>query len=660
MPESQRNVIALGLFEIAAAARAPRRTGAAGPIELLTELPRKPRVRHAESAIRAILENWDCVPVSARALIGGLARERWIAAARQVVNHGDPVCRINVARFAHDTADPGMAAVLCQLLSDQDPSVRLGADRALMRLVMALLGHVPEAALGEEYAAIAARPRIPLPADAAVIELERVELCRRVADAAWSFPDHRCRSPLIGSLLLLDRLPGSVLERSVADRIRRLLKETHHPSHAPIRSVLRSTPIPLLRERALRWIVLDGIATVCVDRLASADSVLEHEMVLSGAHLCLRRGRALKLRKVRTRSGDPAGALPPCDRMAGLSREARLGSVRLACLLGIEQGDRRLLLEHTLAADEPAIRLAGAHAAHPVDLPDFTFDPDPSVARSAATRWSTIGIMPPRVGSTLWEKRRAHAALLARSPNPEVRSIAATETARLDPFSGTAAARVIARRLYERDGAAFARLVRARFHEDEGVMAALELIRALALNVRFEMDLSTLATTHTDDRIRATAVALLGACGTEQAERVIRASLNAPDARVRSNAVESIPAVVGTLLEFKSDESHRVRATAVRRVLSLDGLPIDAVLEAGETLSEMLTDPRADHRLAGAWAAERTLRPSRRDAFGPTYRTAARAVSDAVRHDPDSRVRQRAARCARWLGQDEAPAQGVA
>ncbi len=660
VPEPERETLALGLFEIAAAGKAPPRNRPAGPIELLAELPRKSRTRHAESAMRGIVAAWDRVPDTVRPLIGGLPRERWIHAARQESTSDDPSARANAARFARDTADPGMGRVLCGLLRDTDSAVRLQADAALLRLVLTLLAHVPAEQLGEDLASIASRPRVPLPAEHGVIELERVELCRAVADAAWSFPDHRCRAPLIGSLLLLDRMPGGVLERQAAERIRRLLKETNHPSHTSIRAVLRGTPSPLLRERALRWLVLDGVASVCIDRLSAADAPVEHEIVLSRAHLCLRRARGARLRKIRPATRDGSGPIPHADLLGTLSPRARLGCVRAARLLGLDEQARRVALEPSLADEDPAVRLAGAHAAHPIDLTDYCFDPHAAVARSAATRWSTIGVTPPRVGSVLADKRSTQARQLVRSPHPGVRAIAASELARVDVLAGSPGSRVAARRMHERDAVGFVRLIRDRFHADDRTTAALELIRALDLAARFEIDLIDLARTHPDDRVRATSVALLGASDTEAARSVVRASLNAPDPRVRSNALESIPPVPEALLEYKNDDSHRVRATAVRRVLSLEGVPVNDGINAGEALAGLLTDDRDAHRLAGAWAAERVLRPSQRDTLGPAYRPVVRSVLGIAERDRNARVRARAARCARLLDLQDPASRGVA
>ncbi|MFK7883079.1 MAG: HEAT repeat domain-containing protein [Phycisphaerales bacterium] len=661
VPEHDREPIALRLFEIASDARVPIRTGAASPIELLTDLSKRRRLRIAEEAMLALLTNWSAIPESTRPLIGGLPRQRWLRIATRAAESELPEHRAAVCKFAHDTADPGFASIVCALLPDSDRTVRLDADRALMRLVMTMLTHVPSEHLGEEFASIAARKRIPLPAEHGVIELERVELCRQLADAAWSFADHRCRAPLIGSLLVLDRLPSGVLERSVAQRIRRLLKERNHPSHTPIRSVLRGTPSPLLRERALRWLVVEPVASTCVDRLSSADSLDEHEVVLKRAYLAMRPARARKLRSVRVIGDAERSPIPSAKSLAALSPESRRGVVRLASLAGLEESARRVALEPMLADDDALARLAGAHMAHHADLPDYTYDPSAEIARSASIRWSSLGVPAPIPGTAAWNRRSELSTRLLRSPHADVRATARAEQDRLDPFSGSPTARVIARRFLDRDPVAFVRSVRDQLAQPAGALSGLMLVRHLDLCERFEMDLVDLATTHAEDRVRATAVAALGTIDSETARRVVSASLHAPDPRVRSNAIESILPSPEVLLEYKDDQSHRVRASAVRRVLSLEDLPVENGQAAGQALARLITDDRHGHRLSGVWAAERVLRHDRRDTIGPAWRSAVKGIIDAAENDQDQRIRERATRCARILkSRPDAQAQGAA
>lgn len=640
------------LFELAAAGATPILTRALGPVELVARWPDRRRLRWAEDAMAELVAGWGSVPASCRPLTSGLARDRWLRVAARAGQSPDPRARLNAARFAEDTADPGLGAVLCALLRDPEQTVRLHADRALLRLAMTMLTHVPDGLLGSEFGRIAARATVPLAAEPGLLNLERVELCRQISDACWTFAEHRCRSPLVAALLILDRVPGGTMERAVAARIRRLLNESAHPSHSPIRTVLRRTPSPLLRERALRWIVVDPIRTTCVDRLASADSPEEHEITLRRAYLAVRAKRGARLRAVRPVGEREHTPVPDTRTLAALSPQARLGMVRFVQLIGLEDDARRAALEPTLADSDPLVRLAGAHAAHPADLADYAFDTEESVACSAAIRWSTLGVAAPLADTAPWVRRTQTADLLARSPHAGVRAIAEAERDRLDPFGGTPAARLAARRLFEKDPTAFVRLVRDRLTDDGAVLDALMLVRFMRLAPRFEMDLVGLATTAPDDRVRATAVAALGVCVTDAARRVVRASLNAPDQRVRSNAIEAVDAADPVLLEYKDDGGHRVRASAVRRLLANDSpdLPVAAArAAAAESLACMLTDDRPEHRLSGAWAAERTLLPGRREAIGPGWRAAARRVIDAAAQDPDPRVRLRAARCARRM-----------
>jgi hypothetical protein len=640
------------LFELAAAGAAPVRSNALGPIELIARWPDRLRVRHAEDAMAELVAGWGAIPASCRPLTCGLTRDRWLRVAARAAASPDPRSRLNAARFAEDTADPGLGAMLCLLLRDPEQTVRLHADRALLRLAMTMLTHIPDALLGPEFGRIADRTTVPLAAEPGLLNLERVELCRQISDACWTFAEHRCRAPLVAALLILDRVPGGTMERAVAARIRRLLNESAHPSHSPIRTVLRRTPSPLLRERALRWIVVDPIRSTCIDRLASADSPEEHEITLRRAYLAIRAKRGTRLRAVRPLGEREQAPTPDARTLAGLSPQARLGMVRFVQLIGLEDDARRVALEPTLADADPLVRLAGAHAAHPADLGDYAFDTDEAIARSAATRWSTLGVVAPLADSAPWIRRTQTAGLLARSPHHEVRAIAKAERDRLDPFAGTPAARLAARRLFEKDPVAFVRLVRDRLADDGSVLHALMLVRFMRLAPRFEMDLLDLATTAPNDRVRATAVAALGVCITDTARRVVRASLNAPDQRVRSNAIEAVDAGDPVLLEYKEDGSHRVRASAVRRLLATDNADqpgASARDAAAESLARMLTDDRPEHRLSGAWAAERTLLPERRDTIGLGWRAAARRVIDAADQDPDPRVRLRASRCARRM-----------
>ncbi|MEX0875987.1 MAG: hypothetical protein WD114_00885, partial [Phycisphaerales bacterium] len=509
---------------------------------------------------------------------------------------------------------------------------------------------------------IARRPHIPLPVEPAVLALERCILLGAVADAAWSFSVHRCRSPLISALLLVDRAVATPMERRIVQRIKRLLSERSHPSHAPLRTVLKRTPCPILRERALRWLAIEPISGAALERLAEADSLLEHELVLTRAHLAMRPARAAALGSFKqargalgTRRAGAGGMLPGRDRWDELSEDARIGLLSYTALVPGEETARRALQEPALADGSARVRLTASELCSPLDLSDYLYDAQPSVARHAALRWSSLGHEAPRPGSAAWTHRTRIAALCDRSPHAWVRRVAGEEAARISMFRpGSPASRVQARRMLASDPAGFVRLVRDRLGGEDTRLGAIMLIRMLGLESRFELDLISLAQNEQlDARDRATAVVALGRVDTPAAKRILREAMGDGDTRIRANAVEWIDETPGKILELKRDEHHRVRASAIRRVIRDPGFDRSATGKgAGEALLEMLCDERQAHRLAAAWAAQRAVTGSNRELLGNVFKPLIGRIEVLAANDGDTRVRERASRCIHRVGED--------
>jgi len=327
---AEREPLAMMLIELAGA-DAPgfsRATGtpqqAGGPLELLARIPLKWRARHAGEAMDALARGWTNLSDPMRRLAAGLGRDRWLRIAAQLASDPHPGARLAAAAIAHDTADPGLGKVVAALLSDEDQAVRKAGDDAMLRMTLRMLEHLPAELLGEDLARVASRPLIHLPAEDSVLDLERCILLGAVADAAWSFSSHRCRSALLCLLLLVDRSVATPMEQRIAQRMRRLLGEPNHPSHAPLRTVLKRTPCPILRERSLRWLVISPLASAALDRLAIADSPLEHERLLRQSALAMRPARAAQLssqRRARALGGaaDPSSLFPHRSGWDGLS-----------------------------------------------------------------------------------------------------------------------------------------------------------------------------------------------------------------------------------------------------------------------------------------------------------------------------------------------------
>lgn len=659
--DSSRDAMACMLIELASRGASSGVYGgdvgeqAAGPVELLSRLPERWRSRHADEALLMLAWAWPNLSSGIRPLAVALGRDRWIGAVHELSKRAEVDARLAAVAVAHDTADPGLGGVVASLLGDEAQRVRHDADRALLRMSLKLLDHLPPALLGEHFARIAHSASVTLPADPAVLGLERCTLYGAVCDAAWSFATHRCRSALIASLLLMDRAASTALEREIGDRMRRLLSQRNHPSHAPLRSVLKRTDCPLLRERALRWLTIPAISTAALDRLCIAESDLEHEIVLRRSHLSLRPGRASRLCTLgRARASSGQGLLPGRARWGALSEPARCGLIAMSALIGERDEDRRARTEPALADDSAMVRLTGAALCPGLDLADYLFDADRRVARHAALRWSLLGIEPPRTDSASGRVRVRLAEQNGRSAHAFVRRIAGEERARLsidDPHDPCC--RVQARRLMRSDPAGFARQVRDRMSNPSVRNDAIMLVRLLGVERRFELDLIGIVQDEgACARSRASAVAALGRVDSNAARYTLSESLGAADPRTRANAVETAALGRDRLLEFKDDPHHRVRASAVRRVLGETDADRAVWRAASGALIELLGDPRSEHRLAGAWAAQRTLRSGRRSALGGAWGPLVARLEQLAGDDDDPRLRERAQACIERLARE--------
>lgn len=628
---------------------------ASGPIELIARIPVRWRSRHADEALLALARAWSNLSAETRPLALALGRDRWLAAATELSISPEIESRIAAVSIAHDSADPGLGKVVCALLRDEEQRVRKAADETLLRMALRLLAHLPPQLLGEHYAAIARIPVDALPSEPEVLELERCVLLSAISDAAWGFASHRCRSPLIAALLLMDRSIATPMEREITIRMKRLLSEREHPSHAPLRSVLKRTDCPLLRERALRWLPISPISTAALDRLCSTDSTIEHEIVLSKSTLALRPARADKLAALaRMRGGDKAmGFLPKRSEIGSLTERSRIGLIAMSSLIAEDDATCRARLEPLLADESPRVRLHSAALCSILDLQDYLFDPDPFVARHAATRWTTIGIDPPRLGSPSGAVRVRLCAQNTRSPHATLRRMASEELARLTiDDAANPVSRQRARRLLEADPAAFTRALRDRLSIRPSCESAIAMIRALGVERRFELDLiGVVQGENQPERARASAVAALARVDSNASRYVLSEALSDRDQRTRANAVECIEIEPVKLVEYKDDDNHRVRANAVRRlILANNGTSTHIDRAANDSLIELIGDPRPMHRLAGTWVAQRTIAQQHREKLSKSWRPVISQLEELAAIDQDERLRARAARCIRRLG----------
>jgi hypothetical protein len=252
------------------------------------------------------------------------------------------------------------------------------------------------------------------------------------------------------------------------------------------------------------------------------------------------------------------------------------------------------------------------------------------------------------VGSASCERRLNSARLNQRSSSAWVRRIADEEVERLSiDLASSPSSRLQARRLLASDPAKFVRLIREMLHHPARRAAGVEMILALGLEGRFEMDLVSLSNEKLDARLAATLVRCLSHVDSVAAREAVLRSLESDDQRVVANAIESAHTPVETLVEYKGDDHHRVRSSAIRRMLVSDqrGHIADAAVE---DLIGMLTDARVGHRLAGVWAAQRVFecKPNERMVG---WRELVSILDEMTRHEADDSVRARADQCVHRL-----------
>jgi hypothetical protein len=176
------------------------------------------------------------------------------------------------------------------------------------------------------------------------------------------------------------------------------------------------------------------------------------------------------------------------------------------------------------------------------------------------------------------------------------------------------------------------------------------MILALGLEDRFEMDLISMTNeSGLDPRTGASLVRGLGAIDSVAARQGVLRSLESDDQRVVANAIESVHTPIESLVEYKGDANHRVRSSALRRMLMTAGdrtVGDRSIAQgAADDLGAMLHDSRVLHRLAGVWAAQRVMEPKTRKVIGGVWRDLVMTLNEMTVHERDDAVRGRADQC---------------
>jgi len=465
----------------------------------------------------------------------------------------------------------------------------------------------------------------------AISDSDRGRIERALIAAGQTYDDHR-RSEIILALAVALRRAGPVLREwgGACDSAARLA----------LLRLCRRSDISLVRENLLRWWTDPVLSRAA---LRACCSSLDHESlesILAQSHLLY----LPAWRRAARRIDRPLRLLPGDSRSRQMGPAAQAGLAMLIGALDLTPQTRANRLGRMRAAVSAAARCSalretvkGSGDAAAVTTITFAFDEHPRIARIAAARLMSRGDSRARFADHAVEITRAASRSAAMLATPAAASrdprVLFDRIKELSPSARNAAART----LYVRSRGAFVVALRDSLENSsvEARMAAVELARRLAIEHEIELEL-LLQAASSDARIAATATAALAGTRSEAADRALRLALRHPDARVRANALEAGLTRIGSPSEMPI-EPHlesphaRLRANALLAWLRTHAGELDR-------FEQMVSDPRAAHRISAAWVAGRLrcsgLRPR---------------VLELGACDPDPTVRRRAVRAARLL-----------
>ncbi|HLO39792.1 MAG TPA: hypothetical protein VK176_02125 [Phycisphaerales bacterium] len=682
-------------FALAAAARAAddaERPGflrelvdlAAAPEPRITSIARVLSARAGRLGIRTsppepaifvpLVQVWDLVETDARKVFISISAPGVIDAAVQVLASPEAAMRRAAILALKDVASPDSLAAIVPSLVDPDPAVASLADRAFGAIVH---GWVQQGLQAGDLS-----KHLPQVGDTII----------RACIAAGR---ERLKGPPLAALELLT---PELMMPSAGSRIGELARWIREQGGQDpgLRRTIRGLKGPLCRLRAWEWLAHKPLASVCIDRLARAHDLEEHEAVLSNAHLLLnpRRalaahaiGRAANLAPVQARvaGGEvgapassvipPASAVPLPGEVDQLSHRAKWGLTYFASAIGLSLPRRRSVLDPLLTDDAPGVRLSAARAVLHEDLADYCFDEDLAVARTAVTRWSHLGLGRVRAITPVdAAARRRLLTRLARSPHGAIRRIACDDLRRLDPILAweeggppmdlaiTAGhdPHAIVQKLDEELGSDDAHRVARALRVVQRTNLAGQLQHRLA-GILSRRSSAAASGAPAQDRNAATIISTISEIDsgvrTPAARQVLEDALSDRDDRVRSNAVDALardarksaePALhMNPLIELKHDAHHRVRGSAIRGMLWAAESAKDLTIPAADAMFEMLEDARPMHRLAGVWLCERWAMGHVRSELDA--QRASRRLRSMARHEHDPRLAARASRAERRL-----------
>ncbi len=547
------------------------------------------RSKHKWGLLTEVLRAWPRLSFEAR--------------AAAIVVAGDRLNAFVVAlEGSDDRSDRRAASEIASACLAGEPPAPEGSEASLALVLHRLSadqGAIAHAAL----TGLATAVRAVEPADVLGALLDAA-----VADAAERYHEHR----------------HDALMRAIADRAHKCgprltawLNQRDDVGHMAMRSAARKRGAGEAIATAVTNLGVPSLAPAAVSALEKIKAPEERAIPLAQGHLLVSRSRGSKLGRLRTPDALLGEAWD-----ASLPLDARLGAIEWIGRVPMKPTERVRRLSETLGDPDVGVRLRAClalrdcPASAPTDraLRDFAFDPDPRVAHAALSALVT---------ATTQRRREAHRDLfeqLERSPHEHVRVLATKSIGAL----------------------------RSQESSDEGLREALQsddrarVLDALGGVIRrdrceaFLDELLVLATA-TDPFVSAKAVRGLTHTPGDDARGALLEALGHSDGRVVADAVEALGFRDGgaiSLKAFTTSAVARVRANAVRHALRTDpgGHP------ARDTLAEMLTDPRASHRLSALWVTERTAQTALSE-----------RIAEMINSDDEREVRVRAERTAHRL-----------
>ncbi|MBD3390706.1 MAG: hypothetical protein GF418_01650 [Chitinivibrionales bacterium] len=140
--------------------------------------------------------------------------------------------------------------------------------------------------------------------------------------------------------------------------------------------------------------------------------------------------------------------------------------------------------------------------------------------------------------------------------------------------------------------------------DDQRRLRAVQILGLLKKNPKVRDILAELVKER-DEKIRATAIKLLGNLVGPHEQQVVLSLLNDPDKRVRANTVEAIEGLASKrllpiLLRFRKDPNNRIRGNVLKALYKMGHKDI------GEDLRQMLASDDDFMKASGLWVVSQT------------------------------------------------------